>query len=317
MAKTEQEQQFNDAWDESTGSPASPGASAAPDADEGADDAGAPDLAIVIGAAPAEAVGAPGAAAEAAASGDTAAEEAHESPAVEAAEDKAAEAETPEETQQRKSWEGRLKKREEELAAQASDLEAQRAALPAAATGDVTEVVAALNADFGADFVSRLLTVIRAETGTATEAVAGKLRGELGGLQQAIQSALQAMHTSAILDVHPDLDDVVKSDGFKQWLDGKDAEKKASAEAVMQRGMWPQIIRLVQTYKDETKAASEEAPVIAAEASPEPAPVEEEPDPWADTPPSAPASAAVRLQPGTSAGAADDFDSAWDEATKR
>jgi hypothetical protein len=216
------EDNFDAAWDEASGEPGAEVAEQAPDADGGGD-AGAPDLAVVIAAAP---------------EGMEQSEAAAEAPAGEEAE----EAETPEDVQRRKSWEGRLKKQEEDLATQRSELDAAKAALPAAATGDVAEIVESLNQDFGEDFVAKIIRLIEAKAGDA----AGAVRGEVESLAQSIQSALQAMHESAILEAHPDLDDVVGSDAFKQWLDGKDEDKRSSAEAVMARGMWPQIIRLVQ-----------------------------------------------------------------------
>ena len=285
MAKTE-EQMYDEAWGEEA-----PGETAeqAPDAG-GGEDAGAPGLAIVIGAEPAEAPAEEGAA---------------ESPAEEAM---AEEAETPEEEQRRKSWEGRQKKRDDELAARAAELdaraaelEAAKAALPVAATGDIAEIVARLNDDFGEDFVSNLLAVIDARAGDA----AGKVGSRVDQLSRSIQAALQGMHESAILEAHPDMDDIVGSDEFKAWLDGQDEEKRASAEAVMKHGMWPQIIRLVQTFKDQRGSA---------EVAPTETPDTELPDPF-DEAAAPPASAAVRLP--SAAAAADDFDAAWDEATTK
>ena len=283
---------FDESWEEANAQPGAQTDEQAPAAPEG-EDAGAPGLAIVIGAAPEE-----GEPASAEAGGDKGKSEAPAAP------EGAPAGESPEEAQRRKSWEGRLKKREEALSAKESELAAAKAALPAPASGDVAAVVASLNEDFGEDFVSRLRTIIKADASTAADAVAGKIHGEVEGLAQSIQAALQGMHESAILDVHPDLDDVVSSDAFKQWLSGKDEDKRSSAEAVLQHGMWPQVIRLVQTYKDETKSQAPAEPAA-----------EEERDPFDDAPPAPPASVAVRL-PDKPADASD-FDAAWDEPEKK
>lgn len=282
------EKGFDASWDEANAQPGAPTNEQAPAAPEGAD-AGAPGLAIVIGAAPED--------------GTQPAAEGGKGPGKDqpAAPEGISTEESPEEVQRRKSWEGRLRKREEELNAKASELEAAKAALPAPASEDIAAVVASLNNDFGEDFVSRLLSIIKAEAGTAADAAAGKIHGEVEGLAKSIQAALQGMHESAILDAHPDLDDIVSSDAFKQWLSGKDEDKRSSAEAVLQHGMWPQVIRLVQTYKDETKAPAE----------PEPA---EERDPFDDAPLAPPASVAVRLP--DKPVDANDFDAAWDDDKK-
>lgn len=298
------DQEFDDAWNESTAEPSAAAEdTGAPDA-ESTEDAGAPALAIVVAPADEQAATANEEAGEA----ETPAEQKSEGPAGEAAEAHAEEqAETPEEAQKRKSWEGRLKVREAELASREAELKSKEAALPAPATGDIAAIVAKLNDQFGEDFVSDLLAIMDAKCGDAY----GKAHGEVMGLQQSIQSALYAMHQSAILDAHPDLDDVLKSDGFKFWLEGQPEDKKESAQAVMERGMWPQIIRLIATYKAETaKPAEGEAAPVEEPVSP----TAQTEDPWSEMPPATPASAPVRVA--DTKAAADDFDAAWYDATR-
>lgn len=304
MAKTDNEaKQYEDAW----GEEALP--QEAPAQDPAADAEGGPGLAVVIAAAPegedvsadtqAEAV-------EEAAEGETVAEQAAEGEPGEAAEEL-----TPEELQRQKSWEGRLRKREEELAAKVAALEAAPASEAAAtAPDDIAAIEARFGEDFGPDFIGDLKALIQHYAGSAAGELGKGFDAKLQELAGGIQSALQSMHESAILDAHPDLDDVVGSESFKQWLASKDEDKRATAVNVLTKGMWPQIIRLVATYKDETKAGAvaEEDPFANAPA----AAASEAPDPFEDSAIAAPASVAIRM-PGKPGSEKDEFDAAWEE----
>lgn len=303
---------FDKAFDDITAQPAA-SAEQNPDVESGGD-AGAPDLAVVI-ATPAAA--------------PDAAEEAAESPAEQKAEGAAGEAlESPDgstklkgdgkDEDRLKSWEGRLKVLEAELKAREEALKASpespaeeasesptaeqaetefAQAVSEIAKAETPEEIKAIQekyaGDFGPDFVDDLMKLI----GFASEERFGPMRKEFGsrldGLQHGVQSALQSMHESAISDAHPDLQDIVGSPQFAEWIKSLPNDKKAAAIEVLQRGMWPQVIRLIKTYKD-AQAEAESAKKPAEEpAAQEAAP--EEADPFADAPVSTPASANVRM----------------------
>jgi hypothetical protein len=316
MATKPEEDDFDAAWSEASASPQEQ-SEQAPDA--GAEDSGSPDLAIVIAS--------PEGKTDAEEATETPAEEMQEGAAGEAAEAapaeqsavepaaSAEEAMTPEEVQKEKSWAGRLSKREEELKARAADLEAREASIPPAPSADVAEIESRIADQYGEEFVNDIRSLVIAYGKGMSEDLNKSFDARFGEFSGAIQSALQAMHESAILDAHPDLDDIVSSQAFKDWLMSKDEDKRNSAIAVLTKGMWPQIIRLVATYKDESKASAvdqteEEMPEAAAA---DPA---NEIDPFDEAAVDAPASVAMRM-PSKADGTKDDFDSAWDEATAK
>jgi len=302
---------FDKAFDEIAAQPAV-SAEQNPDVDTSGD-AGAPDLAIVVSAP----VAAP-----------DAAEEAAESPAEQKAEGATGEALESADGQTKlkgdgkdedrlKSWEGRLKALEAELKAREEAMKsmpespAKEAGETPAAEQAETEVAQAISeiakaetpeeikaiqekyaGDFGPDFVDDLMKLI----GFASEQRFGPMRKEFGsrldGLQQGVQSALQSMHESAISDAYPDLQDIVSSPKFAEWVKSLPEDKRTAAVEVLQRGMWPQVIRLIKNYKDAQAEADKkpaEEPAAAQEAKPE------EVDPFADAPVSTPASANVRM----------------------
>ncbi|MBK9497316.1 MAG: hypothetical protein IPO08_22910 [Xanthomonadales bacterium] len=297
--KTEQ-QAYDEAWSEDESLPQEAAEQDVPEEES-------PGVAVVISAAPEGEDDAPdsqAAAVEEAAEGESPTEQAAEGGAGEAAEEM-----TPEEVQKQKSWEGRLKKREEELSARAAELESASAApaapaAPEASPENISAVEAKFAEDFGPDFIGDLKTLIQHYAGSAAGDFGKGFESKLAGLANGIQSALQSMHESAILDAHPDLDDVVASEAFQKWLESKDEDKRNTAVNVLAKGMWPQIIRLVATFKDENKAGAEQA-----------GPAEEtteENDPFDESPIASPASVALRM-PSKPGNDADEYERAWEE----
>lgn len=192
----------------------------------------------------------------------------------------------PKDVQRAKSWEGRLRKREEELAAReaaikaredsagvdvavASDKQADEAVTSKidgqeAAAAEVAEAVASgemtaeqamktLDEDFGPEFTKMLGVLIKAHAGE----VAGKLVDErAGGLSKTIDSLIgeivadkQTEHFGAISDAHPDFEEVGESQGFKDYIEAMPEDERAKALEVIDNGSARQIIKLIGAYK--------------------------------------------------------------------
>lgn len=165
---------------------------------------------------------------------------------------------SPEDVQRQKSWEGRLRKREEELAAR----EAALSEAPAAAVdGDIAEIRQRLAEDFGEEFVTMITAIAASEAKKLAET---DFSERVGSISQTIDSlirdtreAFNAMHFGAIAEAHEDFQEVAESEAFRAWIDGMPEADKARAEAIVQGGSTGQIIKLLSDYKAHAKASEE------------------------------------------------------------
>ena len=188
--------------------------------------------------------------AEAAAEGETVGEE-------------QAEQLSPEDLQRQKSWEGRLRKREEELAAREAALgsgngEAQQAADDA----EIAEIRQRLTEDFGDEFVGMISKLAAHE---ARKLAAEDFDSKLNPIQQTIAQAIQdvhaafeSMHFGAIADAHENFQDIINSPEFGAYINGLSGDEQEAAQAVLEGGTPKQVIGLLNAYKDSLEQKAEQ-----------------------------------------------------------
>jgi hypothetical protein len=193
----------------------------------------------------------------------------------------------PEDMQRFKSWEGRLKKREAELAAREAALqrksggEMESPAEEAAEGGQVelmisdgggqadaeaatmsdhneptlAELLEEGRNDFGDRFI---LMVTKAAEEGARKIVEEMLGSKLGeteasvkALMDRIDAADQGEHMEYISDMHPDVADVVESDEFKQWI-----ADKPEMQACCEHGTKRAVVKMLNKFKEARKEAN-------------------------------------------------------------
>ena len=195
--------------------------------------------------------GQPDLTAEAAAEGETVAEEQGEQI-------------SPEDLQRQKSWEGRLRKREEELAAREAALgsgghgEAQSAADDA----EIAEIRQRLTEDFGDEFVDMISKLAAYE---ARKLAAEDFDSKLNPIQQTISQAIQdvhaafeSMHFGAIADAHENFQDIINSPEFGAYINGLSGDEQEAAQAVLEGGTPKQVIGLLNAYKESLEQKAEQ-----------------------------------------------------------
>ena len=152
---------------------------------------------------------------------------------------------SPEDIQRQKSWEGRLRKREEELAAR----EAATANAPAV-SGDAAAAIAQLTEDFGAEFVKMIVAIAAGEANKVAAENVGGVSQTIDNLIADMQSAFRSMHYSAIADAHSDFMDVAQGPKFVEWLESLPDEQRVQNEMIVDGGTAGQVIKLLNEYKD-------------------------------------------------------------------
>lgn len=152
---------------------------------------------------------------------------------------------SPEDIQRQKSWEGRLRKREEELAAR----EAAAANAPAV-SGDAAAAIAQLTEDFGAEFVKMIVAIAAGEANKVAAENVGGVSGTIDQLIADTRAAFTTMHYAAIADAHEDFMEVAESPKFKEWLESMPDDQRLEKEAVIQGGTAGKVIKLLNEYKD-------------------------------------------------------------------
>jgi len=209
---------------------------------------------------------------------ETPEQEATEGPAGEAAE----EAE-PEMNQNQKTWDGRLKKREEELAAREKAIKDMDSGSMSGAEGrqdggndeageegkmSSDAAMAKLSEDFGPEFVEMIKVIASGIAQTAASEVASKAVETVGtdvkDIIAHLQDSGQKSHFKAIASVHPDFMDVSESPEFEKWLDSRPEEKQAEDAAILASGGSDEVIALLDEYKAAT-GMQEDAGEDAAE----------------------------------------------------
>lgn len=182
----------------------------------------------------------------------------------------------PEMTQAEKSWEGRLRKREEELKALAAQLDARKAELDATA-GEVVgetpaqesadgeaiadispeEAIAKLTEDFGPEFVSMIVAIAGKSAADVAGERVGDIAGKLDEFVDNVKSIHASRHMKEILRAHPDFAEVGNSDEFKAWVSALPAEQQADAMRVIESGDSDEINDLLTQFKTANAAGTE------------------------------------------------------------
>lgn len=184
--------------------------------------------------------------------GEEAAPEGEMPPMVEAepsavAEPDGDEAISPEDMQRQKSWEGRLKKREEELAAR------EAAIAPTATDEEIAAIKESLANDFGEELVDMISKLVAYEAKKLSESAVGESINPIAQrIDEAIASVTEAfnsMHFGAIADAHEDFQEVVSSPEFGAYVDSLPEEQKAKVASIMQNGRASQVIAVLNDYK--------------------------------------------------------------------
>lgn len=171
---------------------------------------------------------------------------------------------SPEDLQRQKSWEGRLRKREEELAAREAALgsggngEAQSAADDA----EIAEIRQRLTEDFGDEFVGMISKLAAYE---ARKLAAEDFDSKLNPIQQTIAQAIQdvhaafeSMHFGAIADAHENFQDIINSPEFGAYINGLSGDEQEAAQAVLEGGTPKQVIGLLNAYKESLEQKAEQ-----------------------------------------------------------
>lgn len=171
---------------------------------------------------------------------------------------------SPEDLQRQKSWEGRLRKREEELAAREAALgsgghgEAQSAADDA----EIAEIRQRLTEDFGDEFVGMISKLAAYEARKlAAEDFDSKLNPVQQTIAQAIQdvhAAFESMHFGAIADAHENFQDIINSPEFGAYINGLSGDEQEAAQAVLEGGTPKQVIGLLNAYKESLEQKAEQ-----------------------------------------------------------
>ena len=299
----EDQNSFADSFNEDTPAPAEQSEDEAfglnmPEADEVPDDNsgdnGDPALMIAIEAAPKEGEGE--SAAEDAA--ETPAEEAGESPAEQVAEGE------PEMTQNDRTWEGRLKKREEELKAREEALKAREEgadneAAEESAEGegdgqvdDIEGMKSRLAEDFGQEFLDTIVAIAKSEASAVAGSHVDYIRNSVRDIINGINDDRARRHFETIHDAHPDFFEVSESPEFKEFVSNLPPTDRSEAERVIAAGSASEINALLTQFKQSAGAAGNDDALEAAEGV---------------------RSSGIRL-PKPPAAADDDFVSAWNES---
>ena len=171
---------------------------------------------------------------------------------------------SPEDLQRQKSWEGRLRKREEELAAREAALgSGGNGEVPAAADdAEIAEIRQRLAEDFGDDFVGMISKLAAHEARKlAAEDIDAKLNPLHQTIAQAIQdvhAAFESMHFGAIADAHENFEQIINSPEFGAYINGLSGDEQEAAQAVLANGTPKQVINLLNAYKDSLEQKAEQ-----------------------------------------------------------
>lgn len=203
----------------------------------------------------------------------------------------------PKDIQRAKSWEGRLRKMEEDLKARAAQLEEREksmgagAAEPAAGEAPVAESVESaieqvedgtmtpeqaiktLTEDFGPEFAKLLTTLIESKATEIANRAADERVGKMGQTMDQLISELvddkQSDHFEAISEAHEDFEEFAESDAFKSYIDSLGPDERAAAIRTIENGSARKIIKLLSAAKAASadQAAQPDEPAQDASAS--------------------------------------------------
>lgn len=201
----------------------------------------------------------------------------------------------PKEIQRQKSWEGRLRAREEELARREAALKAQAPAEPtegledaaeqledsgetekakaveqaadAIESGDMTaeQAMKVLADDFGPEFVRMIEAIAASKAEAAGRTIAERAAGELG---QSVQSIIdnivddrERRHFEAIADAHPDFAEISENPEFAEF-----AKSYQDGERIASEGSAREINKMLSDFK-QSRQQEPQKPDPAVEAA--------------------------------------------------
>lgn len=158
--------------------------------------------------------------------------------------------------QQLKSWEGRLKAKETELAGkEAAGTTTNAAETETAVMADIDGAVdaeddagAALAADFGEDFVVLITKLVNKIVGKSGEAVSD-LEKTVNEVIKELQDERRTSHSKAISSMHSDFMEVVESPEFMSWLNTESPEDIAKYQGILENGDADSIILMLTKFK--------------------------------------------------------------------
>lgn len=153
---------------------------------------------------------------------------------------------TPEDIQREKSWEGRLKKREEELKAREAELTAAPSA-PIDAP-DVEEAKAKLAEDFGGEFVDLIATIAAGVARQTIDAIAAEkvqsIDSSIEDVIEQIRDVNERAHFERIYDAHEDFAEIASDTAFQGWVAEDPERARIAAE-----GNAREIVKLLNDWK--------------------------------------------------------------------
>lgn len=147
---------------------------------------------------------------------------------------------SPEDVQREKSWEGRLRKREEELAAREAEMGKPGESMAAG------EALAKLSDQFGPEFADLIVQVIKEQSSghEGSEDIAA-LREEVGSV---ISDLKFAQHKRDILAAKSDAYDIGETPEFKEWCASQDDAEECAR--IVANGTAVEVINLLTRYEE-------------------------------------------------------------------
>lgn len=198
----------------------------------------------------------------------------------------------PKDLQRKRSWEGRLKAREEELrlreealsgkkadvtigdeTAPVSDTPGEAVAELAAAvdSGDMTpeQAMKTLEEDFGPEFVKMLSVLVGAKASEAVNSKVGEVSKTMDQLIGEIVDDKARAHFEEIADAHPDFAEINGSEKLAAYMASMSDEDRAKAEMVAADGSARQINKLLDGFKAWAGSQGESEKSAAAAPAPD------------------------------------------------
>ena len=200
----------------------------------------------------------------------------------------------PKDIQRQKSWEGRLKAREEELRlreealASAGDKAGEvtsggetaglsedpgEAVVELAAAVDSGEMTAeqamkTLEEDFGPEFVKMLDVLVSAKAGSAVDSKVSEVSKTVDQLIGEIVDDKARSHFETIADAHPDFAEINGSEALAAYMASLSDADRTKAEQVSADGNARQIVKLLDGFKGWSEKQSGAKPADAAPPAP-------------------------------------------------
>ena len=167
-------------------------------------------------------------------------------PAAEAT-DMMGEGMTPDEKQREKSWEGRLRKREEDIAAREAS----------AGQSEPGEALAKLSEQFGPEFADLIVQVIRESLPASNEEETATLRADIDDVIEILKSERIGRHKEAIMSAHADAYEIAKTPEFNEWCRTQD--DPAECDRIINSGTSQEVIALLTKFKSHLNTGEEGA----------------------------------------------------------